>query len=172
MPSCGGAGTRTPIGFRPAVFKTAALPVRSTPPSFPGGRVFLRAARGKDRANWAWSQRGRNSRCFRPACGGGQHDMSVAGAEGRWWPTRNPVPRSGTGWMVGSRCNLLPHHPRRPASGTCSWWATQGRGIRAGLKPAPTHGAPRVLKRRAQGPMLHEMARQPFCSIAPCGRGG
>ena len=28
----GGRGTRTPKGFRPAVFKTAALPVRSSPP--------------------------------------------------------------------------------------------------------------------------------------------
>ncbi len=28
----GGPGTRTPMGLLPAVFKTAALPVRSSPP--------------------------------------------------------------------------------------------------------------------------------------------
>ncbi len=30
--SYGGPGIRTPMGFRPAVFKTAALPVRTSPP--------------------------------------------------------------------------------------------------------------------------------------------
>ena len=30
---CGGGGTRTPKGANPAVFKTAALPIRTTPPS-------------------------------------------------------------------------------------------------------------------------------------------
>ena len=30
----GGGGTRTPKGVNPAVFKTAALPIRTTPPSF------------------------------------------------------------------------------------------------------------------------------------------
>ena len=31
----GGRGTRTPKGLRPAVFKTAALPIRSSPPKAP-----------------------------------------------------------------------------------------------------------------------------------------
>ncbi len=31
----GGPGIRTPMGLRPAVFKTAALPVRSSPPRSP-----------------------------------------------------------------------------------------------------------------------------------------
>lgn len=35
---------------------------------------------------------------------------------GVWWPTRNPVPRSGSGWMVGFPCNWQPHHTRRPAT--------------------------------------------------------
>ncbi len=30
----GGRGTRTPMGFHPAVFKTAALPIRTSPPTF------------------------------------------------------------------------------------------------------------------------------------------
>jgi hypothetical protein len=30
----GGPGIRTPKGLRPAVFKTAALPVRSSPPNY------------------------------------------------------------------------------------------------------------------------------------------
>ncbi len=31
----GGRGTRTPMGFHPAVFKTAALPIRTSPPAIP-----------------------------------------------------------------------------------------------------------------------------------------
>ena len=33
--SGGGRGTRTPMGFHPAVFKTAALPIRTSPPAIP-----------------------------------------------------------------------------------------------------------------------------------------
>jgi hypothetical protein len=38
----GGRGTRTPMGLRPAVFKTAALPVRTSPPG--GAAAGNRAA--------------------------------------------------------------------------------------------------------------------------------
>ena len=37
----GGPGTRTPKGLLPAVFKTAALPVRSSPPRVEGTRKRL-----------------------------------------------------------------------------------------------------------------------------------
>jgi hypothetical protein len=37
----GGPGIRTPMGLRPAVFKTAALPVRTSPPESRGSRQLI-----------------------------------------------------------------------------------------------------------------------------------
>ena len=38
---CGGRGIRTPKGFHPAVFKTAALPVRTSPPRHKYNKMSL-----------------------------------------------------------------------------------------------------------------------------------
>ena len=43
---CGGGGTRTPKGVNPAVFKTAALPIRTTPPAKNSAGIYDKHALG------------------------------------------------------------------------------------------------------------------------------
>ncbi len=134
--SSGGAGTRTPIGFRPAVFKTAALPVRSTPPKV-CAITRLRRRRGEDRIWRGLSQPWRGS-----APPGRTADASLPSVArhdgGRWWPTRNPVAagdRMDGGALRGraafARCPAAHHHPPIRLRRIGSWWATvSGRLLR------------------------------------------